>query len=94
MAKSQLNGPLSDSSGGTGPIAGLGAVVITAGRSFFSLLGGMSLLAGETAGIVLRGLVRSEERLGREALIFQMVRVGVKAAGRLLDGVEHTEVPK
>lgn len=62
-----------------GVLAGLGRVTMGLGGEFVRTMGGMSLLLGESLGSVLRGLFVPGERLGREALVFQMVRVGVRA---------------
>ena len=56
-----------------------GNFVLTAGHRIFSMLGGMSLLFTETACIVFKGLFVPGQKIGRDALIFQMVRVGVRA---------------
>jgi len=48
------------------------------GRRIFSFLGGMSLLLGETLKLAFRALWSSKPH-GRQALLTQMVRVGVKA---------------
>ena len=61
------------------PLASLGGLTLSVGRKFFGLFGGMSLLLGETLGTTARGMFQPGQRLGREALITQMVRVGVKA---------------
>jgi phospholipid/cholesterol/gamma-HCH transport system permease protein len=60
-------------------VAALGRVIFRAGRSLFSALGGMSLLLGQTTSITAKGLLIPEQRIGREALIMQMLRVGVRA---------------
>jgi phospholipid/cholesterol/gamma-HCH transport system permease protein len=57
----------------------LGEFTIKTGRNVFSMFGGMFLLLGETATITSKGLFIQEQRVGREALFTQMVRVGVKA---------------
>ena len=75
MAESDRNPALADRSGLSGLLAALGAVVIGAGRGFFGLFGGMSILVAQTATVVVRGLFLSGEQLGREAVAFQMVRV-------------------
>jgi len=61
------------------PAAALGRFTIRAGRSIFSMLGGMSLLLGQATSSTTRGLLVRSERIGREAVIVQMVRVGVRA---------------
>lgn len=60
-------------------VAALGRFILTAGRSIFSMLGGMSLLLGEVSSSTAKGLFISEQRISRDALITQMVRVGVRA---------------
>lgn len=60
-------------------VAALGRFILTAGRSIFSMLGGMSLLLGEVSSSTAKGLLISEQRISRDALITQMVRVGVRA---------------
>jgi phospholipid/cholesterol/gamma-HCH transport system permease protein len=57
----------------------LGRFTLRAGRGVFSLLGGMSLLLAETTSSAAKGLLVPGQRLGYEALIGQMVRVGVRA---------------
>ena len=61
------------------PIAALGRFTLGAGRRIFSMLGGMSLLLGEAASGTAKGLLVPGQRIGRDALIEQMVRVGVRA---------------
>jgi len=60
-------------------VGSLGAVTLSALRGFFAMVGGMSLLAGQTARLTGRGLFVPGTRLGAEAVLFQMVRVGVRA---------------
>jgi len=73
----------SDKAAKTTPLAraaaALGRFTLTAGRSIFSMLGGMSLLLGEVSSSTAKGLLISEQRISRDALITQMVRVGVRA---------------
>ena len=57
----------------------LGEFTLKTGRNVFSMFGGMFLLLGETATVTSKGLLIQEQRIGREALFAQMVRVGVKA---------------
>jgi len=57
-------------------VSALGSLTISAGRRLFVMLGGMFLLLIETLCVVAGSLSGSR---GRESLIFQMVRVGVKA---------------
>ena len=63
----------------TGRIASLGSFTISMGAGFFSLIGRFYLLLSATFTDIIKGLFLPGEQLGREALIFQMVRVGVKA---------------
>ena len=58
-------------------VAAMGAALL-AGVSY---VGGMALLLGQTAGWAWRGLFSPKVRLGRQALAFQMVRVGVRSVG-------------
>lgn len=60
-------------------IRALGRMVIEPAHQFFFMLGEMSLLLGATIAGIYRGLTQSSERIGVEPLIYQMVRVGVKA---------------
>lgn len=59
-------------------LAGLGGFTLTTMKEFFRTAGGMSLLLSGTAGQTLKGVLPGK-KLGGEALLFQMVRVGVKA---------------
>jgi len=72
-----------DKGGITAPLAGMAAAVgrltIHLSRGLLAKLGGMTLMLGETASIILKGFVTPSARLKRETLIFQMVRLGVKA---------------
>jgi len=43
-------------------VAALGRFILTAGRSIFSMLGGMSLLLGEVSSSTAKGLFISEQR--------------------------------
>jgi len=61
------------------PIAVLGRFTLEAGRRVFSMLGGMSLLLGECFCCTAKGLIVPGQRIRRDALIGQMVRVGVRA---------------
>ncbi|MBN1437634.1 MAG: ABC transporter permease [Sedimentisphaerales bacterium] len=60
-------------------VGGIGALVLTASQQFFSTIGGMFLLLYEAALVTLRGLFLPGAKIGREALWFQMIRVGVRA---------------
>ena len=57
----------------------LGRFVLRAGRRFFSMLGGMYLLLGEATYNTTKGLLVPGQHIGRESLVAQMVRVGVRA---------------
>jgi phospholipid/cholesterol/gamma-HCH transport system permease protein len=61
------------------PIAALGRFILDAGYSFFSTLGAITLLLGRVSCAIAKGLLLPRQHLGREALFFQMVRVGVRA---------------
>ncbi len=61
------------------PIAALGRFTLGAGRRAFSMLGQMSLLFGEALCCTAKGLIVPAQRIRRDALIAQMVRVGVRA---------------
>ena len=61
------------------PIAALGRFVLDAGYRFFSALGAITVLWGKTSCAIVKGLLLPRQHLGREALLFQMVRVGVRA---------------
>ena len=60
-------------------IAALGRVFTRAGHGFFSFLGGMFLLLGRASCSTAKDLLTPGRELGRNALMAQMVRVGVKA---------------
>jgi phospholipid/cholesterol/gamma-HCH transport system permease protein len=60
-------------------IGALGRLTLDAGRNAFSALGGVSLLLGDTVSNTIAGLFVPGRRLGRDALIMQMVRVGIRA---------------
>ncbi len=60
----------------------IGEMVLAQGRNvagFMAFLGGAVLLLGETLGWIYRSLVRREVRFGKESLLSQMVRVGVRS---------------
>ncbi|MCK4293873.1 MAG: ABC transporter permease [Planctomycetes bacterium] len=61
------------------PIAALGRFTLGAGRRAFSMLGRMSLLFGEALCCTAKGLIVPAQRIRRDALMAQMVRVGVRA---------------
>ena len=60
-------------------LAGLGRVTLEVGRRILSVFGGMSFLFGEAICHTAKGLMIPGQRIGRDSLIAQMVRVGVKA---------------
>ena len=60
-------------------LGALGQFTLGAGRRFFLMFGGMSLLLGKATSDTAKGLFIPELRIGRDALIAQMVRVGVRA---------------
>lgn len=50
-----------------------------AGRRFLEFLGGATYLIGDTLAWIFRTLVRRQARIGRENLLAQMVRVGIRS---------------
>jgi len=56
-----------------------GRLLIALTRNFFAMIGGMFLLLCQTLCLILKGLTSSKDRLKHDALIFQMIRVGVRA---------------
>lgn len=68
---------MNGSAGQRNPVASIGAALL-AGVSY---VGGMAMLLGQTLAWTWRGLFSSKVRLGRQALAFQMVRVGVRSVG-------------
>ncbi len=60
-------------------VAALGRFVLKTGERIFSTLGAMTLLLGQVSCVTAKGLFLPQQSLGREALIFQMVRVGIRA---------------
>jgi phospholipid/cholesterol/gamma-HCH transport system permease protein len=56
-----------------------GRFVVRAGRRFFAMMGGMYLLLSETVVATARGLFVPKQQIGRESVLAQMVRVGVRA---------------
>jgi len=62
-----------------GLLGGLGRLTLRGGRRIFSMFGGMSLLLGDSMCKTAAGIFIPGRRAGGEALIFQMVRVGVRA---------------
>lgn len=61
------------------PVAWLGGVILGVLHRVCLFAGGMSVLLWETVVEVAKGLFLPRVRFGREALLFQMVRVGVRA---------------
>jgi len=59
--------------------AAVGRFTLKTGRSIFSILGGMSLLLGQASSSATKGLLIPGQQIGRDTLILQMVRVGVRA---------------
>jgi phospholipid/cholesterol/gamma-HCH transport system permease protein len=60
-------------------VGALGRLVIGQSRTIFGRLGQMTSLLGAASAGTLRGVFVPGEQIRHEALIFQMVRVGVKA---------------
>ena len=60
-------------------IAAIGAAVGTLCEGLFRMVGGMSLLLAETARFTFRGMFLPGHQIGRKALLFQMIRVGIRA---------------
>ena len=60
-------------------LAAVGGFTVTGGRSFFDMAGRAWLLLVETAVCVIKGLFTPGQKVGGEALIYQMMRLGVKA---------------
>ena len=63
----------------TNALAALGRLTLNTGRNAFSTLGGMCSLAGQTISSTIKGLFVPGQNIGRDALMVQMVRVGVRA---------------
>lgn len=61
------------------PFALLGSATITLGVRVFSMFGGMFLLLAQSASFGARGLFVPGARVSQEALLAQMVRVGIRA---------------
>jgi phospholipid/cholesterol/gamma-HCH transport system permease protein len=57
----------------------LGRLTLYAGHNAFSAVGGVSLLFSDAVSNTITGLFVPGRRLGRDALIIQMVRVGIRA---------------
>jgi len=63
-------------------IESVGEATLSQGRKltgFLGFLGGATYLVGDTFAWLFRTLIRRQGRFGREHLVFQMVRVGVRA---------------
>jgi len=60
-------------------LAAIGRTVMNAGGGFFSFLGGMSILFGKVSNSTMKDIFIPSRRFGSDALLGQMVRVGVKA---------------
>lgn len=61
------------------PVASLGQFIWTQMRGFLTMIGGMSLLFFETCSTTVKSVFVRSQRISRDALVLQMVRVGVKA---------------
>lgn len=48
-------------------------------QRFFAMLGGMYILLGRAGSSTAKGLLIPSQQIGRESLLAQMVRVGVRA---------------
>ena len=66
-------------SGPVRSLAGLGRLVLSSCRKFFLIFGGISLLLRDATCSTAKGLFVPGQRIGRNSLISQMVRVGVRA---------------
>lgn len=60
-------------------LAALGKFILSTGRSFLQMVGQMSLLLNAAVRSAVTGLFLPAERIRRQSLLFQMVRVGVRA---------------
>jgi len=60
-------------------LAALGKFILSTGRSFLQMVGQMSLLLNAAVRSAITGLFLPAERIRRQSLLFQMVRVGVRA---------------
>ena len=61
------------------PTTNLGLFLWGKVRDFLAMVGGMSLLFFEACSTTLKGIIVPSQRISRDALFMQMVRVGVKA---------------
>jgi phospholipid/cholesterol/gamma-HCH transport system permease protein len=62
-----------------GPMVNLGLFLWGKLRDFLAMVGGMSLLLFEACSTTLKSIIVPSQRISRDALLIQMVRVGVKA---------------
>jgi len=60
-------------------IAAIGRLVMSAGGGFLSFVGGISVMLGKVGNSTMKDLFMPSRRFGKDALLGQMVRVGVKA---------------
>ena len=60
-------------------LAAFGRLVMSAGGGFLSFVGGISVLLGKVGNSTMKDLFMPSRRFGKDALLGQMVRVGVKA---------------
>jgi len=60
-------------------LAALGKFILSTGRSFLQMVGQISLLLNAAVRSAITGLFLPAERIRRQSLLFQMVRVGVRA---------------
>lgn len=61
------------------PVAAIGSLTIWACRQSLGAVGGMYILLEATAGNILKGIFVPSARVQGHSLLFQMVRVGVRA---------------
>jgi len=61
------------------PLAALGGFTMTAGQQFLEMLGGIFLLFSCTAIVILKAIFLPGISIKKQTLLFQMVRVGVRA---------------
>lgn len=77
-----MNEPLAEASERTGIIRSIGRAALRVGDGLsdrIRYVGGMSVLAGQTGRWVGRSLILRRAKFGRQRLVFQMVRVGVRS---------------
>ena len=63
----------------TRPLAALGRFTMTAGQQFLEMLGGIFLLFSGTTIVILKAIFLPGISIKKQNLLFQMVRVGVRA---------------